>query len=191
MDSGFDSNYYGPNQLHHKFQNLPDAFSIMHLNCRSLIPKINDLLSLLQLLPVKIVALTETWLTDELASSISVPGYQLIHKSRESDRYGGVGFLISNEVHFHEIIMKTKKTEAFESLFISLPQLKTNDITLGVIYRPPDGKVEEFNTDIEESINHLQANGHKNRPVFLMGDFNIDFLKCQQLHMPALTTLLT
>jgi len=93
MDSAFDSNYYGPNQLHHKFQNLPDAFSLMHLNCRSLIPKVNDLLSLLQLLPVKIAALTETWLTDELASSISVPGYQLIHKSRESDRYGGVGFL--------------------------------------------------------------------------------------------------
>ena len=46
--------------------------------------------------------------------------------------------------------------QALESLFIILPQPQTNDIILGrlrAIYRPPDGKVDEFNTDIEETMN--------------------------------------
>lgn len=81
-------------------------FSILHINYRNLI-------SLLLMLPVQIVVLTETWLTEELVSSI--------HKFRVVNRYitveratsGRVGFLISSELINQDV---TDNMKSFESV---------------------------------------------------------------------------
>src|SRR6218665_3666133 len=57
-------NYYTPNALKTKL-NLSDftklPFSTMHISCRSLLYKLDDVQSLLAELTVSVLALTETW----------------------------------------------------------------------------------------------------------------------------------
>lgn len=50
---------------------------------------------------MKVLAVTETWLTELTANAISIPGYKFIHKNREEGRGGGVGFFVKDENDFH------------------------------------------------------------------------------------------
>src|SRR5688572_25284592 len=54
-----DCAYLAPSQLSHKFLNASHSFTIMHLNCRSIISKLNEIQILLQQLPASVLAVTD------------------------------------------------------------------------------------------------------------------------------------
>ena len=58
------------------------ATTILHINCGSMINKLYGLESILNEMPVTILALTETWLPPEAVDSFHIPGYNFIHKFR-------------------------------------------------------------------------------------------------------------
>src|SRR5688572_12296475 len=92
-DFTWDSLYCAPDALS-TIMASPHILSTMHLNCRSVLYKVGEVNDLLNSLPVSILALTETWLSDHLTDSINIPGYHLIHRSRTSGEGEGVGLLV-------------------------------------------------------------------------------------------------
>jgi hypothetical protein len=179
MRSSYSSTYKEVEQLPEFFSNIKatNHFCITHLNGRGINLKLAEISLLLAQSNTMILALTETWLTDDLASTISLPGFNFIHSSRANGKgRGGVGFFIRSDIVF-EIIQAdwTKsKLSTFESMFVKLPQPKSKDIIIGSIYRPPGQPINDFTTDFENTL--LNLSNSKSR-VFLAGDFNVNLLR--------------
>lgn len=172
--------YYAPSQLTFKFQEANRSFSIMHLNCRSIGNKLNEIQLLLNDLPTDILTVTETWLTELTKDTISIPGYSFIQKNREDDRGGGVGFFVRDGINFYEFgINAGTSSDSYESMFIRIPLLKDTDMIVGAIYRPPGTHLGKFNDDFDHLMNSLCTGKNRNKKVFLTGDFNIDLLASQ------------
>lgn len=160
--------------------------SFLHINARSILPKIDDLLIILALLPVKIVALTETWLTPDSESALMVPGYKVICNSRKDTVGGGVALLIREDVKYNLLSDSAMPVHSsYERLFVTLPQEKGPDLIVGAIYRPPGLSLIEFNDDFFQLIPKLSGDRHQ---LILLGDYNIDMLKVNN-HGPTMDFL--
>src|SRR6218665_2501203 len=70
--------------------------------------------------------------------------------------------------------MMNSNVKTFESVFIKIPQLKSKDVIIGSIYRPPDTSIPDFLEDLDKILQYLSNSKKK---VILMGDFNIDILR--------------
>jgi hypothetical protein len=74
--------------------------SIIHINIRSLAPKISELEILLNLLKYpKVLLISETWLSNN-SPAVNVDGYSLVSSPRCSGRGGGVAAYVHNSVLF-------------------------------------------------------------------------------------------
>jgi exonuclease III len=168
--------YNTPTQLTLKMKNDNQICSYMHINCRSIISKIDDIKLLLHQIPVGILAVTETWLEEATSDIAQIPGYNFIHKPREKGQGGGVGFFISLDIVYQLIPEQHCKQlhVSYESLFIRIPQQKSASLMLGVIYRPPGQPLQLFN---EEFSQLLSALTETKKEIILLGDFNINLLK--------------
>lgn len=174
-----DSKYYAPFQVANKFSNN-SPFSILHLNCRSIASKISEIQLLLFHLPVNVLAVTETWLTDITADSIFIPGYKFIYANRGDIGGGGTGFFIHENTEYQKFdTLPLNTPTSYESMFINIPCKKGPDMVIGVIYRPPGSNLEIFNTEIEALVASLTTKKYTNKKIFLTGDFNIDLLAAQ------------
>ena len=82
---------------------------------------------------------------------------------------------ISNKFEFiiHEELNVTN--DVLESLFVELINPNGKNILIGVIYRPPRSNLDAFLTNMQ---NLVQNPILTNKDAFLMGDFNIDLMKC-------------
>ena len=66
-------------------------------------------------------------------------------------------------------------TETFESIFIEIKTRNNGNIIVGELYRPPNANPVEF----VELLNDLLSNNYfTNKTCFVMGDFNINLLNC-------------
>ena len=86
------SNYYLPNDVSNCMTNTTSGnVSVLHLNARSLIPKLDQLGLLLNNLNIDldIIAVSETWESDNNKHLLYIPGNHKISKFREGERIGG------------------------------------------------------------------------------------------------------
>ena len=83
----------------------------------------------------------------------------------------GVGLFVHNDYIFDRIDELTRCTKNLESLFIKITNTST-PITVGVVYRPHTGTIDDFNREWEDILANLP-----NSKIHLMGDVNIDLLK--------------
>ena len=178
-----DCEYLAPSQALNRFHTDQPSLTILHLNTRSIISKLNEVQNLLQQLPTSILAVTETWLTDNTADTIHIPGYTFTYRNRGEGRGGGVGLFTREDIKHKEMIIPTSFT-SFESLFINISSTKSTDIVVGVIYRPPGTNLDFFNTEFESLIDLLIVYKNRNKRIFLAGDFNIDLL-ASETHIPT------
>ena len=134
-------------------------------------------MDLLALLPVSILALTETWLDAALTDTINIAGYQLVHKSRTTGRGGGVGLLIGEGITFQliELSLNNLAPKTFEGIFIRASMEKDNCL-LGAIYRPPGSGLEKFCLELDQLLSKIVR---KEKHIIIMGDFNIDLLRVE------------
>jgi hypothetical protein len=84
---------------------------------------------------------------------------------------------ISNDIQY-----KTRKDlnenieDSIETMFIEISNPNSKNLIIGVIYRPPNNKIESF----ENAINNILSKiGKENKIFYLMGDFNTDLLKSE------------
>lgn len=118
-----------------------------------------------------IFALSETWLSDLIDSSlINIPGYQFIRCDRKS-RGGGIALYLKNNIKFSKIQLEAN--DRLEQLWISC-KINKQSTAIGVLYNPPDNPYHQMVDGFEESISHVLPT---HATILCCGDINIDLLK--------------
>lgn len=173
--------YYLPNDFNQQINgvNVENSLSFLHLNTRSIVNKFDSLKQLINSfkIPFQVIGLTETWLNDTNDDLFEIEDYSFVNVNRHSKNGGGIGIYISNQLKYKlrtELILNYQNI--IESVFIELLIPSSKNIIIGVIYRKPNNKIDEF----ENKINQMLGKVHKeNKICYLMGDFNIDLLKLE------------
>lgn len=153
-------------------------FSILHINSRSLLNKIDDLILLLGSFNFKfsIIAISETWLNSQTQPLARLDGYRFEGNVRGNKRGGGVGLFIINSLNY-TLNNDDINNPCIESISVSLMNLnilsnlthsKANPIRIIIIYRPPNTEFSNFLYDFEQILTG------SNRPTYIIGDFNIN-----------------
>lgn len=175
--------YYNENQFEHLIKRLPSdqILSAFHLNIRSL-PKNYDHLS--QLLSsmnhnFSIIALTETWLSEDTINLYELPLYNSLHLTRKHKSGGGVVLYIRNDYDYvqrADLSVNFQGTDT-ESIFIELTQSKNGrKIIIGCIYRPPDSDLNNFNNSMASALDRITREG---KMCYILGDYNINLFKSE------------
>ena len=82
----------------------------------------------------------------------------------------GLALYIKNDFNFTQLNELSIVNENIESLFIKITNT-TNPITAGLVYRPPNGDIDKFNSEMENIITKLPDNNS-----YILGDYNTDLL---------------
>ena len=120
-----------------------------------------------------VITLAETNLDECNKNLFTIRGYQSVYQSKITGRHKGSRLAI----YLKDVFLHTKKDELsqctshLESLFISINNTD-NPLTIGVIYRPPNGDHSKFLAELQSLFKMLPQSN-----VYLTGDFNIDLHK--------------
>ena len=140
----------------------------VHLNIRSLEPKIDELRLLAKNTNAACIMISETHLDNSIFDNeISIDGYVIQRKDR--NRYGGgVCAYIRKDIAFNT--RPDLSNEDMEGLFIDILLPKTKPILCGVIYRRPTQY--NFYDVLETTLSASES--FTNSETIILGDFNTD-----------------
>ncbi|XP_060799413.1 uncharacterized protein LOC132901016 [Neoarius graeffei] len=139
---------------------------ILHLNVRSLLPKIDEVRNLAHQWNPSVLCFSETWLDCTILDpEVDIPGYSCVRKDRDRNG-GGVVVYIRNNIAFN--VRPDMMDNDLEAVWVNILLPKTKAILLGACYRPPD--VNNFYNILEEVC--LNAEGFVDSEVIITGDFN-------------------
>ena len=161
-------------------------FHCAHLNIRSLINK-HDVLSQSINQNEKsfhILGLSETWLTNQVPDGfIKINDYVCERQDRGwgnpdipgQIKKGGICLYMNEHLNWSLNSFQThnRNSNSIEIQWVEIINDKCKNCIIGNGYRPPDGRVGDFLDYLEDVLNDIDLNKFD---VFLMGDFNIDFL---------------
>jgi hypothetical protein len=169
----FDDAFVNNNCLYYDVTSSPSLNnSIVHLNIRSLVNKINELTGLLHVLDFpKIVMLSETWINAN-SPPTDIDNYIFVSSPRSTTSMGGgVGIYVHNSITFS---VKTRSCDQPNPLnidYILIHLAKTN-IFICCLYCPPKCKLQ----DIILLIESLRSLTNQRLPLIIGGDFNVNLL---------------
>lgn len=150
-----------------------EDFNVFSLNIRSLRKNFEEIKSILFKVNMKILVLSEVFVTEEELVFFQIEGYNLFSKLRKKKMGGGIIVYVKECLNAEEI--KYKDFATFEGLELNIYFGKTN-LNLLAIYRPPDKSIKQFILDLETQLKHI----HK-KYIVITGDMNIDLLKSNNL----------
>jgi hypothetical protein len=78
------------------------SFSLLHVNCRSLVGNFDKFQSLISSLnkPFSAIGVSETWLNDLTCDSVNISGYNFISNHRSTKTGGGVGIYLHDFLQY-------------------------------------------------------------------------------------------
>ena len=159
-------------------------FNLLNVNIRSLYKKFESLKDFLQEsnMNFNIIGLVETWLKDRPHEYFEMEGYNLELTNRQNKGGGGVCLYIDENIAYslRNDLHQIKHPEYTESLFIEIERNKSKNIVVGIVYRPPDQDMNEFNKFTDSLLSKITKN--ENKLVYIMGDFNINLLN-EDIHV--------
>ena len=145
------------------------GLSVVHLNVRSLLGKMDQLRLLCQRNGVDIMTLSETWLIKGIDDGeIELPGYSIIRRDRGERIGGGVIIYIRDGLVFTE---RNDFHNNNEAIWIQVNRSRCKPLIIGCIYRPPNQQVDKFLEDFNNSSAGIESHSDK----IILGDFNIDY----------------
>ena len=155
-----------------KTSSLPSLFVS---NSRSLRSKIDELACTVATYSVDVVAITETWLSDDVPSSaVELRGYSMIRHDRSDGRRGG-GVCVYVKDLLPLTPLNHLSDPNFETLWLLLKPQRLpcglNSIILGVIYHPPGNNDTDLQAHVTENLDSILSS-HPNSGIILTGDFN-------------------
>ena len=114
-----------------------------------------------------IIRFSGAWCNDLDNFTYDLPNYTSNHQKRSDCKCGGVSTYIYNSLH-----VKTRPDLSTNCGDIeSLISKKTRNITVSVLYRPPNGHFEHFENFL--TIFFLNTK-NSNKNVYIAGDFNLN-----------------
>ena len=121
----------------------------IHLNIRSLLPKLDELILLATKTNAAVIGITESWLDDSVEDSeVEVCGYTILRHDRNRHG-GGVCLYIRSAISFSP--RTDLQTDNLETVWAEVLLPKTRPILTGICYRPP--RQSDFFDVLELSIN--------------------------------------
>ncbi len=119
------------------------GLKIIHVNIRSLAPKIDLLRVWVDLHKPNIITLSETWLNNNISDNeINLTNY-VLYRSERCSRGDGVAIYVSSDLA-SELIIPTVAPLHFECIFVKITFHTNKCIAIGSIYRPPSSPAESF-----------------------------------------------
>ena len=110
------------------------------INARSLLPKVDELIANLSVNTINLVAVTETWLNDDIEDNlVSIRGYNIFRRDRPHRRGGGFVYIsLSISMLSVELTLKATILSAcgFGLRPTRLPR-PLSGIAVCVVYHPP------------------------------------------------------
>ena len=153
-----------------------ECLTLGHLNVRSLLPKIDEIMDLMATSNFDIFAVCESWLNDTvLDSEIAIEWYQVYRKDRSNSIGGGVCLYVKNEYAFtvcHDLMFND-----VEALWGVL-NLDSKRLLISAIYRPPSRGSSYFNY----TFVMIEKASNKESNMILLGDLNYDYVVNESLH---------
>lgn len=152
-----------------------EGFSVIHFNSRSLYSNFSKIKDYLQQLQQKfsIIAISETWLSDEKNLQDGLEGYEMFWQNRSNKRGGGVALFVMTAFKCKVIgDMTIVIDNVMECITIEIEVERSKNILISCIYRTPGSCIDQFNEKISELYEK-----HNDKTILVCGDFNIDLLK--------------
>ena len=176
--------YYDCQEFLSTFSSSKFTFSSLHLNISSLGRHFDELNALLALLNFKfgIIGITESRFVKGSPPSCNfiIDGYSVEHTPTESSA-GGALLYISNHYAYKprsDLDQIVYSPSELESVFVEISFTHRSNIVVGCIYRHPGMSVNAFNNEHLSPL--LQTLSKENKSIILLGDFNINLLKCDE-----------
>ena len=153
-----------------------------HINIRSLKANLGSFETCLANLNFEftVIGVSETWLRDDNCDLYNLDGYHFTEVHRTCRSGGGVGIYVKNSIPFLNRRDLKVEDAISESVFIEIDKQIFNgskNITIGVIYRPPGGNLQNFIDSVNTVLNGLR---NENKLCFLLGDVNINLLNYEK-----------
>ncbi|XP_019631566.1 PREDICTED: uncharacterized protein LOC109475403 [Branchiostoma belcheri] len=144
---------------------------MIHLNIRSLLPKLDEIRAALINNPVDILTLNETWLDPSIDDNeLYIPNYTLYRKDRNRQGVGVACYVTDNLQH--KLITELTELD-IEGVWVEVKHNVGKPIVIGSVYRPPNSTTEFFE-NLETAMTAATAISDE---VFLLGDLNCDVFK--------------
>ena len=184
-----NSLYYSENDMNSNPNVTSSQFhlALLHVNVRSL-PKNNDALAMyLHSIKLKfqIIALTETWISDETCNlSYLSSDFNHVKVYRKHRKGGGVSLFIHDSIDYREIPDLSTCNEHIECIFIEIDPLCAGDkaVVIGAVYRPPNTNIASFLDDhLTPLLSHPLL---RSKHCYILGDFNVNLLN-YETHQPT------
>ena len=171
------------------------GLKIVPVNIRSLLSSLNELF--VRFKDFDIICCCETWLNNAFTDQmIRIEGFELfrldrecgniLNKGQKLKRGGGlIIYVKKNLSEFTQIIPHVSHvTGNIEQLWVKIVKPNVRKLLLGVVYRPPSGKIsdaiEELSTSLTNILDSFQGE------IAILGDFNINY---NLRHTPAYKAL--
>lgn len=157
-----------------------------HLNCRSLLSHVDDVIALMLNGKIDVLTLSETWLDETINDQEIIKygtGIHIVRNDRNR-RGGGVAILLSERMRFRPRLDISEGK--IESIWIELFPRSKRAMNVCCAYRPPS-QYDFYEHLLEESENIL-LEGHKG--LTIMGDLNSDLLDSSLQQTKLLTQMM-
>ena len=143
----------------------------MHLNVRSLLPKIDEVRRIAQTTSIPVMCFTETWLDATITDpEIEIENYLVVRRDRNRNG-GGVCMYIRSDVAFDPRLDLAR--DDLEAIWVNILLPKSRPILMGTCYRPPDKS--NFYDALEDMFSN--ANILIGMEIIVHGDFNTNVSK--------------
>ena len=107
----------------------------IHVNARSLLPKLDEIGHLATTSKAAVIAVSETWLDSSIQDGEDGLSGHYIYR-RDHNRHGGVClFILRSDITFNPC--HNLQANGLESAWVEVILPKTKPIIVGVCYRPP------------------------------------------------------
>lgn len=154
----------------------------MHINIRSLLPKMDLFVALAHSTNPDILAVSESWLRKSSKNSeVSIPGYNIYRQDRTT-KGGGVIFYCRQALQC-SVILSRSLPKQFELLILQIRLSRNKSLIEATCYRPPSAPSSALDNLCELIAPHLSSE------FLLLGDLNWDMLNASSNLLSKLDAL--
>ena len=155
------------------------CLNIAHLNVNGLRSKLDFIKILVHQEKFDILCVNETKIDSTVSDSeIAIPGYLPYRQDRTLHGGGTIIYCSKNITAKKNTRLSSKKHEA---VWVEVRFKKSKPIYVCSLYRPPSSKAIEHTEDYTKYLSSCIDNLQKNSEVFILGDFNVDVSKRNNL----------
>ena len=169
------------NDLNARFISGNKGCKFVHLNCRSLYPKISEISD--TFLNFDFLSLSETWLSDQYSEGLlNISSMKMFRQDRSwvndnglIKKGGGVAIYVNNvwSPYTENVTDATYSNRHIEVITISVKRPNRRHMSIVTVYRPPLGNLDEFADKLEDIFDKIKVD---NPEIWIMGDFNINMM---------------